>query len=114
MRQPLSQIVHSPLSTVFVRKLAHFTEFAVLGVLAVLLFTVLRQNVPRTFLYAGMLGLCVAFCDETIQLFVPGRSGQLTDVWIDTAGVVVGTAIALGVRVLRRRYRAWRRYREES
>ena len=109
-RQPLSEIVHSPLSSVFVRKLAHFTEFSVLGVLAVLLFTILRQRIPRTFLYAGMLGLSVAFCDETIQLFVPGRAGLLTDVWIDTAGVIVGASLALGVRLLLRYCRARKRY----
>ena len=110
VRQPLSEIVHSPLSSVFVRKLAHFTEFSVLGVLAVLLFTILRQRIPRTFLYAGMLGLSVAFCDETIQLFVPGRAGLLTDVWIDTAGVIVGASLALGVRLLLRYCRARKRY----
>ncbi len=35
-------------------------------------------------------GLLTALTDETIQLFVPGRSGQVTDVWIDFSGVLTG------------------------
>ena len=33
-------------------------------------------------------GLLTALTDETIQLFVPGRSGQVTDIWIDFSGVM--------------------------
>ncbi|MDO5140406.1 MAG: VanZ family protein [Eubacteriales bacterium] len=40
-------------------------------------------------------GLLTALTDETIQLFVEGRSGQITDVWIDFAGVCFGTAAAI-------------------
>ena len=36
-----------------------------------------------------------ALCDETIQLFVPGRSGQITDVWLDTAGYLAGALLTL-------------------
>ena len=32
-----------------------------------------------------------AFIDETIQLFVEGRSGQITDVWLDMAGIYMGS-----------------------
>ena len=31
-----------------------------------------------------------AFCDETLQLFIPGRSGEVKDVWIDFAGALCG------------------------
>ena len=34
--------------------------------------------------------LLVPFVDETIQLFVPGRSGQISDVWLDMAGGAAG------------------------
>ena len=32
--------------------------------------------------------------DETIQIFVPGRSGEITDVWLDLAGFLVGYGLA--------------------
>lgn len=39
--------------------------------------------------------LAVPFIDETIQLFVEGRSGQISDVWLDMAGVLTGTVLYL-------------------
>ena len=40
-------------------------------------------------------GTLAALCDETIQLFVPGRSGQITDVWLDTVGYLTGALLTL-------------------
>ncbi len=42
-------------------------------------------------------GVLTALTDETIQIFSPGRSSQVTDVWLDSAGVLAGilTAIVL-------------------
>ena len=40
-------------------------------------------------------GLLTALTDETIQLFVPGRSGQVTDIWIDFFGVMTGLLVGL-------------------
>lgn len=105
VRQPLSQIVQSPLSATFVRKLAHFTEFCVLGVLSAALMCTRRKKAPRAFLYAAMLCLTVAFCDETIQLFVPGRAGLLTDVWIDTSGALIGIVCMLALYLLWQHFR---------
>ena len=42
-----------------------------------------------------MASLLTALTDETIQLFVPGRSGQVTDVWIDFSGVLTGLVVGL-------------------
>ncbi len=44
---------------------------------------------------AMLAGLGVAIVDECIQLGVPGRSGQVSDVVIDFCGVVAGCALAL-------------------
>ena len=40
-------------------------------------------------------GTLAARCDETIQPFVPGRSGQITDGWLDTAGYLTGALLTL-------------------
>ena len=40
-------------------------------------------------------GVLIAFCDETIQLFVPGRSGQVSDMWIDVSGYLLGMVCML-------------------
>ena len=49
-------------------------------------------------------GALAALCDETIQLFVPGRSGQIADVWLDTAGCLTGALLTLLIfRLCRKR-----------
>lgn len=85
-----------------VRKLAHFSEFAVLGVLAGSLALGQSRRLWTGFLAATMLGLAVALCDEGIQLFVDGRSGRLSDVMIDAAGAAAGAGLTLAVRTILR------------
>ena len=81
--------------TLVVRKGAHLSEYAVLGVLAWGLFRArLRERGRAPFPAAFLVGL-VPVCDEGIQRFVPGRSGQLGDVMIDLAGVCFGVLLAL-------------------
>ena len=69
------------------RKLAHFAEYAILGVL-------LFRAVRAPFL-AVLLASAYAATDEVHQLFVTGRHGSPLDWLIDTAGVAAGVALAL-------------------
>ena len=73
------------------RKCAHFTEFAVLGVLSSL--TLLQTKVSRRGLCAMAFCLVIASMDETLQLFVDGRAGRVLDVIIDGAGALVGIGV---------------------
>ena len=63
-----------------IRKAAHFTEFAVLGGLMLASLPVRGLSGASERLLAGLLA---AMIDESIQLFSPGRSGQITDVTVD-------------------------------
>ena len=88
------------LTEFIVRKTAHFTEFAIEGVL---LFLVVKGYTTRPLRFLGwplLAGLMTALTDETIQLFSLGRSSQVTDVWIDFAGVVTGTLLAFLVQAI--------------
>lgn len=96
----LQRLFPLELSIQAVRKLAHFAEFAVLGVLAGLLFGGRCRRVWTSLLFAGMTGIVIALCDETIQLFVEGRSSQITDVWIDVAGASAGAVLALAAQAV--------------
>lgn len=74
------------------RKVAHASEFALLGIeLSILLRRIFKRHFSLLFL----CGLSVALLDETIQLFVNGRAGSVKDIWIDFAGFCVGTTICL-------------------
>lgn len=73
-----------------IRKAAHFLEFACLGFLLSGFFRLVGR--PSASL-AALLGLATACVDETIQIFSPGRSSQMTDVWIDFFGVLAGMTL---------------------
>ena len=66
-----------------IRKIAHFAEYLILGGL---LFGAFPQRGRTAMLMTLFAGFLTAFFDETIQLFSPGRSGQISDIWLDLAG----------------------------
>ena len=79
------------------RKTAHFSEFALLGLLVSQRHRLGKHEVPA---YLPLVGMAVACIDETIQIFTPGRASSLIDVWIDTAGFVFGFIIIFTVHYL--------------
>ncbi|BAR48493.1 hypothetical protein TFKS16_1154 [Tannerella forsythia KS16] len=78
-----------------VRKLAHLTEFMLLGLFLTLTLRVYTRSLMPHISWPLFAGLFTAVCDETIQLFGRGRGPSLHDVWIDFAGFVIGLCIAL-------------------
>lgn len=83
-----------------IRKSAHFLEYAVLGILMLRLRRSMRPSLQPRLLSAGIAALCalVPVVDESIQRFVPGRTGQLRDVFLDLAGACTGALIASAIR----------------
>ena len=68
-----------------IRKLAHFIEYFILGLL---LYPIYDKSHKKQFLVLMIThGFITASIDETIQLFTPNRSGEIRDVMIDTLGV---------------------------
>ena len=107
-----------------VRKAAHFTEYAVLGMLVANLLwriarmkaeqagewaerpaaassTPMEQNHKTRILQVGLwswvLATAYAATDEIHQMFVPGRAGMITDVLLDSAGVLTGIILVCAV-----------------
>ena len=78
-----------------VRKLAHFCEYLLEGFLLMLCLRVYTRHFFKHVSWPMLGGLLTALTDETIQLFVPGRSGQVTDIWIDFSGVMTGLLVGL-------------------
>lgn len=77
-----------------IRKTAHATEYAILGILILGAIYETNKRQLYTFGIPWLLGTIYAGTDEFHQLFVPGRSGQIRDVMIDSCGVFVGVLIA--------------------
>ena len=78
-----------------VRKLAHFCEYTLEGFLLMLCMRVYSRRPLRHITVPMLAGVLTALTDETIQLFSEGRSSQVTDVWLDSAGVLAGILAAL-------------------
>ena len=73
-----------------IRKAAHMTEYAILGWLAFAFSGTFEMRQKVHYIAALGFAFCYASTDEFHQLFIPGRSGQFTDVCIDTAGAAIG------------------------
>lgn len=78
-----------------VRKMAHFCEYTLEGFLLMLCMRVYSRRPLRHITVPMLAGVLTALTDETIQIYSPGRSSQVTDVWLDSAGVLAGILIAL-------------------
>lgn len=89
------------------RKTAHFSIYAILGLLS-FLTVISYRNLKfglRTALSAAIC-LLYAVSDEIHQLFVPGRSGEIRDVCIDFCGsLLMITFSALCARYIKKIYK---------
>jgi VanZ family protein len=91
-----------------VRKIAHLTEYGILGLLVWRALRNLVHGDPRPWSWrdAGLaLGLATLFAasDEVHQLFVPSRQGSVQDVVIDACGAAGGLLLLWLFRRLRKR-----------
>ena len=84
----------------FVRKMAHFCEYMLEGFLLMLCMRVYSRHPLRHITVPMLGGVLTALTDETIQLYSPGRSSQVTDVWLDSVGVLAGILAALVLMAL--------------
>lgn len=97
-----------------IRKLAHFCEYMLEGFLLMLCLRVYTRHFVKHMSWPILGGLLTALTDETIQLFSPGRSSQVMDVWIDFAGVMTGLLVGMFVLALFRMCRLLYIHRNED
>ena len=83
-----------------VRKMAHFTEFAALGIAVAFLhkYYMMYIHIRNKSFYgfACFYGLAVAVTDEFIQSF-SDRTDSVRDVLIDFSGYIIGTLIVTSI-----------------
>lgn len=91
------------IETFLVRKAAHIFAYFVLGLLA---YNALRMYaIPRSKVALLSIALACAYAltDELHQVYVPGRSGEIRDVLIDTAAAALAVGLCSLYAYLRRR-----------
>src|SRR6266480_2825732 len=77
----------------FVRKVAHLTEYAILAALlwrAVYSGTNLKIKISTLFVTVWLVSTLIAVSDEFHQSFVTSRTGSIGDVRIDMIGAIFG------------------------
>lgn len=91
---------HDSFATFIRKAFGHFGLFAISGFfsslalyLAIAPFN--KQKYYQIIIIAVAFGLLMGLVTETIQLYVPGRSGEITDVLIDFGGYLLGFLIIL-------------------
>lgn len=82
------KIENIELLSFIIRKLAHFTEYLILGLLVANMFT--KNNINNLYLISIILCIIYATSDEIHQIFVPGRACQIRDILIDSIGSITG------------------------
>lgn len=79
----------------FIRKLAHFTEYAILGTMLSVTYYLYLLKIKTALIATLITGAAVAVIDEVIQLFPAGRSCQISDMLLDCCGVAFASVIVM-------------------
>lgn len=73
-----------------IRKLAHFSEYAILGLLVLYYLNDYQSlSIKRIIVYEILFCFLYACSDEIHQYFIPGRAMMFKDVLIDTSGSIL-------------------------
>ncbi len=92
--EPEKENILSKIET-FIRKLAHYTLYALVGFLMMLLMVTYNlKQIKRSGISFGV-GLIYAISDEVHQSFVPGRGPMVQDVLLDSFGVISGIVLCM-------------------
>lgn len=78
-----------------VRKLAHFSEYAVMGILVYAMWRPWRERGRKFYGFVILWVFISAALDEGHQLFVAGRCGSFLDVLLDTSGGCFGVLLCV-------------------
>ena len=77
--------------SLIIRKLAHITEYFILGILTI---NCLKDyKIKKIYISSILFCIIYACSDEFHQLFISGRSGTIIDVLIDSIGIILGIFI---------------------
>lgn len=79
----------------FVRKMAHFSLFFILGFVSALSVFLATHKYLKSFVSGIIICLIYGSLDEIHQMYVPGRTPLVRDVIIDTAGGLCGIVLCI-------------------
>lgn len=97
MQEPDRTTVIETIITPIVRKMAHFSIYAMLGILTMnYMNTIEGKKMSKKAICALAFCVLYAITDEFHQYFIPGRSAEIRDVLIDSSGALMGILLTIG------------------
>lgn len=93
-----------------VRKIAHFSIYMILATFTYMFIEELnikskseKERLRKNIIYTCIFCIIYAIFDEIHQIYVPGRTGKLIDVIIDTLGSCMGITLLLVNNIVKRK-----------
>ena len=80
---------------IIIRKIAHISEYFILSLLIYLSLIYSDITNKKAIIYSIIISILYSITDEIHQLFIPGRGGQIKDIFIDSTGVFLNTLIII-------------------
>ena len=78
-----------------IRKTAHFTLYTISGISLMSFLIFLEIENKKSLIISIIIGLIYATSDEIHQIFIPERTAYVSDILIDTCGIIFGSFIVL-------------------
>lgn len=98
MQEPDRTTIIQTILTPIVRKMAHFSIYAMLGILTInYMNTIEEKKITKRIIYALTFCMLYAITDEFHQYFIPKRSAEIRDVLIDSLGALIGILLTIGI-----------------
>ena len=88
------------ITTLIVRKVAHFSEYLILFLLTCNVGKFYIEN-KKNMMYSIVFVFIYACTDEIHQYFIPGRSMAFKDVLIDTSGAIIGYLVIKLIKAIK-------------
>lgn len=96
-----------------IRKIAHFSIYAVVGFLLMGLLSTYKIKDKWRIIITIIIGILYAMSDEFHQSFSPGRTPKITDVYIDTLGIILGALLVVLIRIIYKKIKT-KYYKKET
>ena len=88
-----------------IRKIAHFSIYTAVGLLLMALISTFEMKEKNRIIISLIIGIIYASSDEIHQSFVPERSPMITDIMIDTMGVMLGILLIMLGKAIIKKYK---------
>ena len=96
MEEPKKATLKEQVLTPIVRKSAHFSIYAMLGIWTInFINTFQKLKIQKKIILSMLFCMLYAITDEIHQTFISGRSGEIRDIIIDSLGALIGMILIL-------------------